>query len=44
MGWRRLPIGDDDRAGTETAYEWTGYLDGAVRSGRRAVAEITALL
>jgi monoamine oxidase len=44
MGWRRLPIGDDDRVGTETADEWTGFLDGAVRSGQRAAAEITALL
>ena len=27
-------------AGTETADEWTGFLDGAVRSGRRAAAEV----
>ncbi len=27
-------------ASTETADEWTGYFDGAVRSGRRAAAEV----
>ncbi len=27
-------------AGTETADEWTGFFDGAVRSGRRAAAEV----
>jgi monoamine oxidase len=31
-------------AGTETADEWTGFLDGAVRSGRRAAAEVHAEL
>jgi monoamine oxidase len=40
----RLLIGDDDRAGTETADKWSGFLDGAVRSGQRAAAEIAALL
>ena len=27
-------------AGTETATEWSGYMDGVVQSGRRAAAEI----
>ena len=29
-------------AGTETATYWTGYMDGAVRSGERAAAEVMA--
>jgi monoamine oxidase len=40
----RRPVGPIHWAGTETADEWTGFLDGAVRSGRRAAAEVTALL
>jgi monoamine oxidase len=40
----REPVGPIHWAGTETADEWTGYFDGAVRSGQRAAAEITALL
>lgn len=31
-------------AGTETADRWTGFLDGAVRSGHRAAAEVGAYL
>jgi monoamine oxidase len=31
-------------AGTETADEWTGFMDGAVRSGQRAAAEVVAAL
>ncbi|QUR67814.1 flavin monoamine oxidase family protein [Mycobacterium spongiae] len=42
--WLRKPIGPIHWAGTETADEWTGFLDGAVRSGRRAAAEIAAKL
>jgi monoamine oxidase len=42
--WLREPIGPIHWAGTETADEWAGYLDGAVRSGRRAAAEVAALL
>jgi monoamine oxidase len=42
--WLREPVGPIHWAGTETADEWTGYLDGAVRSGRRAAAEVDALL
>ena len=30
-------------AGTETATRWMGYFDGAIQSGRRAAAEVTAL-
>ncbi len=29
-------------AGTETADFWTGYMDGAIRSGERAAAEVLA--
>src|SRR6202012_3376457 len=42
--WLRQPVGPIHWAGTETADEWTGFLDGAVRSGQRAAAEIAALL
>ena len=42
--WLREPVGPIHWAGTETADEWTGFLDGAVRSGRRAAAEVAALL
>lgn len=42
--WLREPVGPIHWAGTETADEWTGFLDGAVRSGQRAAAEVTALL
>jgi monoamine oxidase len=31
-------------AGTETATQWMGYMDGAVESGQRAAAEVLALL
>ncbi|MXQ63004.1 NAD(P)-binding protein [Actinomadura rayongensis] len=36
----RAPIGPLHWAGTETATRWTGYIDGAVESGRRAAHEI----
>ena len=36
----RRPVGPLHWAGTETADEWTGFLDGAVRSGQRAAAEV----
>jgi monoamine oxidase len=42
--WLRRPVGPIHWAGTETADEWTGFLDGAVRSGRRAAAEVVAQL
>ena len=40
----REPVGPIHWAGTETADEWTGFLDGAVRSGQRVAAEVAALL
>jgi monoamine oxidase len=40
----REPVGPLHWAGTETADKWTGFLDGAVRSGQRAAAEVTAVL
>ncbi|WP_024796102.1 flavin monoamine oxidase family protein [Tomitella biformata] len=36
----REPCGTVHWAGTETADYWTGYMDGAVRSGERAAQEI----
>jgi monoamine oxidase len=36
----RAPAGRIHWAGTETADYWTGYMDGAVRSGERAAAEV----
>lgn len=40
----RKPVGPLHWASTETADEWTGFLDGAVRSGQRAAAEVAATL
>lgn len=40
----REPVGRIHWAGTETAVKWSGFLDGAVRSGRRAAAEVAARL
>src|ERR1700761_723946 len=40
----RRPVGPIHWAGTETADEWTGFLDGAVRSGQRAAAEVASRL
>lgn len=40
----RTPVGHVHFAGTETAFEWTGYMDGAVESGIRAAAEVCAAL
>ncbi len=36
----REPVGPIHWAGTETAEVWSGYMDGAVRSGERAAAEV----
>ncbi len=36
----REPIGRVHFAGTETATEWTGYLEGALESGERAAREV----
>jgi monoamine oxidase len=38
----RRPVGPLHWAGTETAAEWYGYMEGAVRSGERAAAEVLA--
>lgn len=40
----RAPVGRIHWAGTETATIWNGYMDGAVRSGDRAAAEVSAVL
>ncbi|MGV0741733.1 flavin monoamine oxidase family protein [Mycolicibacterium sp. XJ870] len=40
----RAPVDGIHWAGTETADDWTGFLDGAVRSGQRAAAEVAGLL
>jgi monoamine oxidase len=40
----REPAGPIHWAGTETAAAWCGYMDGAVRSGERAAAEVRAAL
>jgi monoamine oxidase len=40
----REPCGRIHWAGTETATEWTGYMDGAIQSGERAAAEVLAEL
>lgn len=42
--WLRKPVDGIHWAGTETADEWTGFLDGAVRSGHRVAAEVHAEL
>jgi monoamine oxidase len=36
----REPCGRIHWAGTETSSEWHGYMEGALRSGRRAAAEM----
>lgn len=36
----REPVGRIHWAGTETATVWTGYVDGAIRSGQRAAREV----
>ena len=36
------PVGRIHWAGTETSTYWNGYMDGAVRSGKRAAAEVLA--
>lgn len=39
----RRPAGRVAFAGEHTSIEWEGYMNGAIESGRRAAAEITAL-
>ena len=36
----RAPCGRLHFVGTETAYEWKGYMEGAVRSGERGANEV----
>jgi monoamine oxidase len=38
------PVGRIHWAGTETSPIWSGYIEGAIRSGERASAEVHALL
>lgn len=40
----REPVGAIHWAGTETATEWTGYLEGAIQAGERAADEVVAAL
>jgi monoamine oxidase len=40
----REPIGRVHFAGTETATEWPGYLEGAIQAGRRAAREVLGRL
>jgi monoamine oxidase len=40
----REPFGRIHWAGTETSTRWMGYIDGAIRSGDRAAAEVVARL
>jgi monoamine oxidase len=40
----RRPAGRIHWAGTETAVEWPGYMDGGVRAGQRAAAEVMSAL
>ena len=40
----RVPVDRIHWAGTETSTYWNGYMDGAVRSGERAAAEVLAQL
>ena len=39
----REPVGPVHWAGTDTATEWNGYMEGAVQAGERAAAEVGAL-
>ncbi|XP_036833220.1 probable flavin-containing monoamine oxidase A isoform X2 [Oncorhynchus mykiss] len=40
----RTPCGRIHWAGTETATQWCGYMDGAIQSGQRAALEVLARL
>jgi monoamine oxidase len=40
----REPVGRIHPAGTETSTYWAGYMDGAVRSGRRAATDVLGSL
>ncbi|MGW4088853.1 FAD-dependent oxidoreductase [Nocardia sp. NPDC004750] len=41
---RSEPVGRIHWAGAETSDVWNGYMDGAVRSGYRAAAEVLGCL
>ena len=36
----RAPVGPLHWAGTETARQWIGFMDGAIEAGQRAAAEV----
>ncbi len=38
----RAPVGPVHWAGTETATEWAGYMEGAIQAGERAAREVSA--
>jgi len=40
----RMPHGKVHFIGTETSFEWKGYMEGAVRSGERGAREVLSLL
>ncbi len=40
----REPVGEMHFAGTESATEWPGYMDGAIEAGRRAAGEVDSSL
>ncbi|KAK5043604.1 hypothetical protein LTR84_011364 [Exophiala bonariae] len=40
----RTPHGKVHFVGTETAFEWKGYMDGAIRSGERGAKEVIHML
>jgi monoamine oxidase len=40
----RKPFNDVHFAGGETAFEWKGYLEGAISAGYRAAEEVTSML
>ncbi|EME46573.1 hypothetical protein DOTSEDRAFT_87098 [Dothistroma septosporum NZE10] len=40
----RAPVGRAHFVGTETAFEWKGYMEGAVRSGERGAKEVLQAL
>jgi monoamine oxidase len=40
----RAPVGKLHFGGTETAYDWKGYMDGAITSGERAADEVVIAL
>ncbi|MGH6958298.1 MAG: FAD-dependent oxidoreductase [Caulobacteraceae bacterium] len=43
-GCAHRPVGRIHWAGTETADAWTGYIDGAIRSGARAIKDVSTRL